>query len=176
MALTREQKEKILNDYVEKFAKSQALILTDYRGMKVADLARIRTQLRESGNAFMVVKNTLAQIALARAGRPVPTELLAGPVAIGLCFTDIASVSKVLNSVAQETKVLTIKGAILGNTVIDAEQAQALASMPSREVLLSQVIGTLQSPIAGLLNVLAGPMRGLITVLRARAEQLAPAN
>ena len=172
MALTKEEKQAILDEYVERFSKSEAIILADYRGLSVESLTNLRRQLRDSGNSFMVVKNTLAALALQQAGRPVPADLFAGPVAVGLSYSDIAATAKVMNSVAAETKILTIKGAVIGKTVVSAEQARALADMPSRDMLLGQVVGTLQAPISGLVNVLAGTVRGLMNVLNARAEQL----
>jgi large subunit ribosomal protein L10 len=176
LALTKQQKEKIVAEYADKFSKSQALILADYRGMTVANITRLRRQLRGSGNAFVVVKNSLAEIALRQAGRPIPKDVMVGPMAIGLCYTDIASVVKTFNEVAQETKILTIRGAILGNRVVNADQAKALADLPSREVLLAQVVGTIQAPLVNLVSVLAGPMRGLVTVLQGRADKIATAE
>jgi len=176
LALTKSEKEKIVADYVERFSKSQALIVTDYRGLTVSDFNRIRAQMRESGNAFLVVKNTLAKIALEQAGRSAPSDLLAGTVAIGICYDDIAGGVKALNAFAQETKILNVKGAILGARVVGPEAAKSLADLPSREVLLAQVVGGLQAPISGLVNVMAGPIRGLLTVLKARADQLEPAS
>ena len=176
MALTREQKERIVSEYVDEFSKSQALTLADYRGLTVANLTRIRLKLRESGNAFLVVKNTLARIALERAGKPVPADFLAGPVAIGLCYGDISPVVKAMNEVAQDTKLLSLKGAILGSRLVGPEQAEQLVKMPPREVILGQVVGQLQAPLSGLVGVLAGPMRGLLHVLQARSDQLAAAG
>jgi len=176
LALTKEQKEQIVAKYVEKFSKSQALILADYRGMTVANLTSLRSRLRESGNSFLVVKNTLARIALERAGKPVPSDVFTGPVAIGLCYGEIAPVAKAFNEAAQDTKLLTLRGAILGSRLVDAEGTKQLANMPPREVVLGEVLGRLQSPLSSLVSVLAGPLRGLAYVLQARSDQLAAAG
>ena len=173
MPLSKTQKEEIIAGYLEQFSNSQALIFVDYRGLSVAAISELRTQIRESGNSFMVVKNTLALRALEEAGMSVPDEVFHGPVAIGVCQTDIASVAKAMNKSASDSKLLTMRGALLGDTFVDAAQAKALADLPSREELLAKMIGSMQSPITGLVNVLAGPMRGLVTVLNGRKDQLA---
>jgi large subunit ribosomal protein L10 len=176
LALSKAEKEQIISEYMEKFSKSQALILADYRGMTVANLTRMRTQLRESSGAFMVVKNTLARIALERIGRAVPPETLTGTLAIGLCYKEIAPVAKVFNTMAFETKLLPMKGAILGNRLVNAAQAQTLSDMPSRDVLIAQVVGAVKSPLSNLVGVLSGPLQGFINVLQARADKLGAAS
>ena len=176
MALSKEDKEKIIAAYMDRFAKSQALIMADYRGMSVANLTRLRAQLRESGNSFLVVKNTLARIALERIGRGVPSEALTGPLAMGLAYKDVAAVSKIFVAMANETKLLPLKGAILGSRLVDATQAQALSLMPPRETLVAQVVGAVQSPLTNLVGVLAGPLQGFINVLQARADKLGAAT
>ena len=173
MPLSREKKEELVAGYTEQISKSQALIFADYRGLTVADATSLRNDIRESGNGFLVVKNSLVRRALDDAGLSVPDEVLFGPLAIGLCYEDIAPVAKAMNKTAAATKQLNMKGALLGEVFVDATQAKALADLPSREVLLAKVVGSMQSPISGLVNVLAGPMRGLVTVLNARKDQLA---
>jgi len=176
LALSREQKERIIAEYIEKFSKSQAMIMADYSGMTVARLTALRGQLRESGNGLVVIKNTLARIALERMGRTAPADALTGPLALGLCYSDIAAVAKAFNAAAQESKMFPLMGAILGKQVVDAEAAKALATMPTRDALIGQVVGTIQSPLTNLVGVLAGPLQGFINVLQARAEQLKPAE
>lgn len=173
MPLTREQKATILTGYVEQFSKSQALIFADYRGLTVAAVTALRAQIRESGNSFLVVKNTLAKRALEEAGLPVPEDVFFGPVAIGLCLADITSVSKAMNKVFSDTKLLDVRGALLGTTFVGPAQARGLADLPSREELLAKLLGSIQAPISGLVNVLSGPMRGLVNVLNGRKDQLA---
>lgn len=173
MPLSREKKEELVAGYTEQISKSQALIFADYRGLTVAAVTGLRNDIRESGNGFLVVKNNLARRALDEAGLSVPDEVLFGPLAIGLCYEDIAPVAKAMNKTAAATKSLRMKGALLGETFVDANQAKALADLPSRDALLAQVVGSMQAPISGLVNVLAGSIRGLVTVLNARKDQLA---
>lgn len=172
MAISREKKEAIVADLTEKFSRSQAIILTDYRGLPVPEISRLRHQLREMTTGYHVVKNRLVKLALEKAGLPVPEDLLRGPTAIAFCYEDVAAPSKALMDFARESRILTIKGGILGDRVITAEEVSALAALPPRDVLRAQVLAGIQAPIAGLLDVLSGPLRQLVHVLQARAQQL----
>jgi large subunit ribosomal protein L10 len=172
LAISKEKKQQLVKSYAEEFSRSQAVFLTDYRGLPVAELNRLRNKMREAGSGYHVVKNRLVKLALREAGLPVPEELLQGPTAIGFCYEDAVTPAKVLTEYTKESKVLTIKGGILGERVIDVQAISSLADLPSRDVLLAQVLSGVQSPIAGLVNVLSGTLRGLVTVLKARADQL----
>ena len=172
MAISKEKKQELVKSYVEEFSRSQAAILTDYRGLSVAELNRLRNKMREAGSGYHVVKNRLVKLALREAGLPVPEELLQGPTAIGYCYEDVIAPAKVLTEYTKESKMLTIKGGILGDRVIDVEAISSLADLPSRDVLLAQLLSGVQSPVAGLVNVLSGTLRGLVTALKARADQL----
>ncbi len=173
MPLTRERKEQMVAEYVRLFSNSQALVVVDYRGLPMSVINKLRADIRPAGSKFMVVKNTLARLALQQAGLVVPQDLLKGTTAITVCGPDVAATVKALKAVAQETKVLQIKGAILGRSVLDAAGAEALADLPPREVLLAQVVGAIQAPLSGLVTVLSAPMRGLVTVLKAYADKKA---
>jgi len=172
LAISREKKQELVKSYAEAFSRSQAAILTNYSGLPVAELNRLRNKMREAGSGYHVVKNRLVKLALREAGLPVPEELLQGPTAIGFCYEDVVAQAKVLTEYAKESKELTIKGGFLGERVFDGQAISSLADLPSRDVLLAQLLSGVQSPIAGLVNVLSGTLRGLVTVLKARADQL----
>jgi large subunit ribosomal protein L10 len=172
LAISKEKKQKLVKSYAEAISRSQAVILTDYRGLPVTELNQLRNKMREVGSGYHVVKNRLTKLALREAGLPVPEELLRGPTAIGFCYKDVVAPAKVLTEYAQESKILTIKGGILDERVIDAQAISSLADLPPRDILLAQLLSGIQSPIAGLVNVLSGALRGLVTVLKARADQL----
>lgn len=172
MAISKEKKEALVAQYVDLFSGSEALIMTDYRGLTVADITRLRRKIWEGGGSFRVMKNTLLRIALQKAGLPVPAEMLEGPTAIGFCQGDVSSTAKVLLDFARDTRILQIKGGILGNLVIDAEQVSSLADLPSREVLLAQTLSGLQAPLIGFLSVLDATLRSMVYVLQARIDQL----
>ena len=172
MAISKEKKQELVKSYAEEFSRSQAAFLTDYRGLPVTELNRLRNKMREVGSGYHVVKNRLVKLALREAGLPVPEEFLQGPTAIGFCYEDVIAPAKVLTEYAKESKVLSIKGGILGDKVVDIQAISSLANLPPRDVLLAQLVGGIQSPVAGLVNVLSSTLRGLVTVLKARADQL----
>lgn len=171
LPLTREQKEERLQEYVEALERAEAVVFTDYRGLRVKDLEGLRQQLREANASYEVVKNTLFRLAVERMGKEPPQDLLQGPLAVAFAQDPVAA-AKVLTKFARDSKVLQVRGALLGNRFVDAAGVETLSQLPSREELVAQVVGALQAPIYGLVNVLAGPLRGLVNVLNARAEQL----
>lgn len=172
MAITREKKGVIVDSYSERLRRSQAVIITEYRGMTVKQLEGLRRELRSCESELIVTKNTLVARALIEAGMAAPESLLKGPIAAAFCFGDLATPAKTLNKWARDTKILTVRGGVIGQSVFDAAGVQALTELPSRDQLRAQVVGTLQSPLAGLVNVLAGTVRGFLNVLNARVEQL----
>jgi large subunit ribosomal protein L10 len=173
LAISKKKKQTMIGEYVAMLSDAKAVLVTEYRGMTVADITRLRRQIEESGAHYVVVKNTLFKRALVQVGLPVPEELLTGPVAVGIVPRDAAAASKTLADFGVTNELLVIKGGLLGERQMNKAQVLSLATLPSREVLLSQVLAGLQSPIAGLVNVLNGPIRGLVYVLQARSDQLA---
>lgn len=150
---------------------STALLLADYRGISVAEARELRSGLKEVGAHYEVTKNTLMIRAAEEAGIGDIREHLQGPTAIAFCPEDAVSPARVLVKFAKELKMLEIKGGILEGKLIDVEKIKFLASLPPREVLLSQLLGAMQGPIRGLAIVCAGPIRGLVTVLTRIQEQ-----
>ncbi len=172
MAITREKKRVMVDGYVERLRRSQAVIVTEYRGLTVKQLETLRRELRGCNSEMVVSKNTLMARALTEVGMAVPESLLSGPTSVTFCFGDLAVPAKTLNKWAKDTKVLVVRGGIMGQSAFDGTGVQALTELPGREQLRAQVIGALQAPIAGLVNVLAGPVRGFLNVLNARLGQL----
>ena len=155
------------------FSKCSICILTDYRGLTTAELTNIRQKLREVGIEYRVVKNSLAQFAAKRVGMDELVNSLEGPVAIAFGYGEISVAAKVLDDYIRTTKSsLNIKGGFLEDKLLSSRDIETLAKLPTREVLLSQVMAGIQSPIVGLVKVLAGPIRGLVGVLQARIQQL----
>ncbi|MFO7270018.1 MAG: 50S ribosomal protein L10 [Sphaerobacter thermophilus] len=147
-------------------------ILTDYRGLNVADMQGLRAQLRPHQSNIRVVKNTLTAIAAERVGLQELHPLLEGPTALVVAMDDPVQPAKIINDFVRTSRILQIKGAVLEGQVIPAAEVERLATLPPREVLLGKVVGGLQSPLYGLVGVLAGTIRSLQYVLQARAEQL----
>ncbi len=152
--------------------ESQLSILTDYRGLTVADLQRLRSQLRPHDAGIRVVKNSLAAIAADNVGLGELRPSLTGPTALVTSTADPVAPSKVISDFAKATRILEIKLAVLEGQIISADEIENLAGLPSREVLLARVVGGVQAPIAGLVGVLSGTIRSLAYVLQSRADQL----
>jgi large subunit ribosomal protein L10 len=172
LAISREKKETIVAEYTEMLNRSSALLVTEYRGLTVKQLEALRRELRAADSELMVSKNTLMEIAMKQAGMTAPESLLTGPTAVTFVYGELAPPAKTLTKWAKDTKILTVRGAIVGADLFDEAGVQVLSELPSKEQLRAQVVGALQSPITGLVNVLAGSMRGLMTVLNGRIAQL----
>jgi len=166
------KKVETVAEIKEKLAKSDLSILTDYRGLTVAEVTQLRSQLRQAGVEYRVTKNTLARFAAEQAGVGALSPLLVGPTAIAFAADDVVKAAKVMTDYARASKVLKIKGAVLQGRVIGAEQVVELAELPPREVLLAKVVGGMQSPVVGLVSVLSGTLQSLLRVLQARQQQL----
>jgi large subunit ribosomal protein L10 len=157
-----------------KLSKSQAVFVGEYRGMTVAQITALRSQVRAAGGEMKVAKNTLMRIAMSEEGMvSFPDDMSRGPNVFTLAYGDPVAVARVLRDFARDrtNKAFNIKGGVLGNSVLNAEQLGALADLPSREVLLGMVVSTIAAPISGLLTVLSGPARGLVTCLNQIREK-----
>ncbi len=175
MALSKQRKEEVLNQYKDWLSRSQAVFLMEYTGATMKDMELIRSKVRESGGEFHVVKNTLAKLAFEAIGLSVPEGYLEGSTAIGFAFEDIPATAKALGDAMKEVEALKIKGGYMGTSVIDQEQIKALAALPPLPILRAQLLGVLQAPAGKLVRTVAEPARGLAAVFRAYSEQAAPA-
>lgn len=170
MPVTRERKAELVGELTQELKQAQAVIITNYRRLKVSDLQGIRNELRGMQAGYHVAKNTLLEIALKDAGLPVPTNLLDGPTAVAFLRDDLAGPAKRLNAFFKE-KDLPIRGAIIGQTIYDAKGVEDLANLPSRTQLYATVLGSLNGPAASLVGVLNGVLSQLVYVLQAKADQ-----
>ena len=178
MAITRDRKEMLVEQYKELLAQSQGIILTDYRGMRVQEMQQMRRSVRDAECDVHVVKNRLMKLALTDADLTVPDEWLIGPTAIAFCRSDVPPVAKMLTELSDDVS-LAIKGGILEAEILSTEQVDALAKLPSREVLLANVLGTINAPATQMAGVVASGIRQVLNVLQAYVdkmeEQSAPA-
>jgi len=165
-------KARQIDEIGELLRGSALTILTDYRGLSVSDLQRLRAELRGRHARLKVVKNTLTRIAAERVGLAAVIPLLEGPTALVCTAADPVVTAKVVTDFARTSRLLAVKGALLEGKLLAAADVEWLATLPPREELLAQLVGGLQAPLYGLLSVLAGPIRGLASVLQARARQL----
>ena len=171
--MPREKKVEEVKQIVELLKGSTIAVVTDYRGLSVTQISELRSSLRQSGIKYRVVKNTLARFAAREAERDELQGLLEGPTAIAFGYGDITEPARVIAEYIRSSRTpLTIKGALLERQVLTPGEVSSLSRLPSREVLISRVMGGLQAPIAGLLGVLQANLTGLVTVLNARVQQM----
>ena len=171
--MSKEIKAQIIDELQETISRCNVGILTDYRGMSNAQMTALRHKLRKLGVEYRVVKNTLARFAAGRAGRDYLVDFFNGPVGIAFGYGDVAEPAKAIAEYIAAAKVsLGIKGGFLSDTVLTIEDVKTLAQLPSREVLLAQVLAGMQSPITAVVYCLASPIRSIIGGLQARIKQL----
>jgi large subunit ribosomal protein L10 len=153
----RQEKVAVVTEVREKLEKADAAFITEYRGMSVGALAQLRRSLRQSGAEYKVYKNTLARFAARDAGLGGLEELLVGPTGLTFVSGDVAAAAKALRDASKSNPLLVVKGGALSGKVMSGKDIEALADLPSREVLLAQFAGALQAPLvktAGLLQAL----------------------
>ncbi|MDF9407530.1 50S ribosomal protein L10 [Pelotomaculum isophthalicicum JI] len=172
MPISKAKKDEILLDLKEKFEGSTVSIFADYRGLNVSEATKLRRKLREAGCEFKVAKNTLTGLMVKRLGIEGIEPYLEGPVAIAFGKDPVAP-AKILADFIRETKKMEIKAGILEGKVIDARGIKNLADLPPREVLLSKVLGGMQSPLYGFASVLQGTIRSFVYTLEAVRKQRA---
>ncbi len=171
MAITREKKTELLEEYTKQVKSATALVFTNYRGLDVGKMRALRSKLGESGITYMVTKNTLLGLALKNCDLPAPDELLRGPNAVAFLGEDVGSgVTTLMNWIKAE-KVLEISGALLGHSVLNAQNAEALADLPSKAQVLAMVLGAINAPASALARIVAAPGAGLARVINAHVEQ-----
>jgi large subunit ribosomal protein L10 len=154
----------------EMFSQASDYVFANYRGLTVDQITRLRSQLRDSGAEFRVVKNNYAKIAFQQLEKPDVSEYLVGPTAIAISRQDSAPVVKVLVDFAKEAPV-EVKGALVGETVFDARQAEAFSKLPSREALIAQLMSVMQAPLQNFVYALNGVPTKMVRVLQAVAEK-----
>ncbi len=175
MSLNRSEKEAVINDVTGLAAKAQTLVMAEYRGIKVADMTKLRSTARSNGVSLSVLKNTLARRAVAGSGFAVVSDLMTGPLIYGFS-EDAVAAAKVVADFAKTNDKLVIRGGAYGGKALDVNGVKQLASIPSKEVLLAQLLGLMQSPISRCARVLAAiaEKRSAAAVVEATPE--APAE
>jgi len=166
-----ENKKKIVEDLKEKFATTKVVIVSDYKGLNVAQMTELRRNLSEANVEFQVVKNTL----LTRASKDTDAELLAdvfkGPSGIALSFDDPVAPAKILTQFAKDNAKLEIKAGVMNGQLMNLDAITALSKLPSREELLGQVLSTMNAVPTGLVRALSDVPRRMVNVLGAIKDQ-----
>ena len=167
----RPEKVAVVDEVRERLSSSSAALLTEYRGLKVAELAELRRQLRAVGGDYKIYKNTLVRFAVRELGVDGLEELLVGPTAVAFVDGDAAAVAKALRDFGRTNPNLIIKGGILGRKALTSDDARALADLPSREVLLARIAGGLAAPMQQFAGLLQALPRNLAYGLKALIDQ-----
>lgn len=165
------QKQVIINEIKEAYENSQSVVLVEYRGLDVAEITELRSNYRNANVNYKVYKNTMMKLAFKELGIEEFNEYLTGPNAVAFSTEDAVAGAKVSNDFAKDHENLVIKAGIVDGKVIGVEEVKALASLPSKEVLIAQVLGTLNAPISGFANVLQGTIRQAVYALNAVKEK-----
>jgi large subunit ribosomal protein L10 len=165
-------KRQAVAELAELLRTSSAMAVVDYRGLKVSDMQSVRRTLRDSGVQLTIAKNRLLKIAADEADRTELKETLSGPTALATIDGDEAAMAKALTEALRPySRVVTVRGGMLGSQAIDAAQLTRLATLPSRDVLLGKLAGGMAAPMTGMAAVLAANLRNLVGVLSAVADK-----
>ena len=172
------EKAATVADLTARLKASSTAVLADYRGMTVGQMRDLRTKLRGGGIEMVVVKNTLARRAAVAAGYEPLTAELVGPIAMLFAVDDVSAPARILNDYIRANRKMVIKGGLLEGQVIKADAVTELADLPSREVLLSRLLGAMQAPLGNLASVLQAPITKFARTLdavRSQKEAQSPA-
>jgi large subunit ribosomal protein L10 len=167
------EKERVVAELVERLRTTQTLIVADYRGLDMAEIDNVRTELVKHGARFSVVKNTLTRRAAEAAGVEELNQFLEGPTAIAFVGDgDMVAVAKALNDSARRTRILALKGGIVEGKPVSADDVRELAALPPADVLRGQVLGAIVGPLNAIAGLVNAPLQNLHGLLEARIDQL----
>src|SRR5690606_28023028 len=161
------QKIATVEHLTQQMQEAKAVVFTDYRGLTVNQIQELRKELAKHDASIEVTKNSLMSIAAKNADREVDTQTVQGPTATLFAFGDEVAPLKALVDFAKERELPTVKAGFLGAMHLSAQQVNSLAALPSRDVLIAKAVGSIKSPLNGLVNVLQGNTRGLVYALAA---------
>ncbi|TCS75942.1 50S ribosomal protein L10 [Pectinatus cerevisiiphilus] len=172
----RPEKQAVVAELKESFASAKGIVLTGYKGLTVAQDTKLRAKMREAGVKYRVVKNTMLRFAVKDLGYDDLVQYLEGTTAVAYSSEDVIAPAKVIEAFIKEnnltkTDTLVVKAGVVDGKVIDAAGVKELASLPSREVLIAKLLGSMQAPISGVVNVLQGTIRNAVYVLEAIRKQ-----
>ena len=167
MAKTRQEKEQSLKNLVEDLKSSKSAVFANFQGLKVSESEDLRQKCRDSKIKYVASKKTLLKNALKDLDLDIDTKSFEGGVAIALGVEDEVTPAKIIADFAKGNELVTIFGGILEGKFMDANKIKELSNLPSKQELLAKVVGTINAPISGFVNVLAGNMRNLVNVLNA---------
>jgi large subunit ribosomal protein L10 len=172
--MLKEKKSEVVAALQEKLGRAEFNVLTDFKGLKVAEFTQLRRELKEAGGELAVVKNTLLKLAAGDSETAVLAKYLVGPTAIVLGYQNPVEIAKIVSKYAKDKPDnFILKAGLLGHSVLTDKDVVELAKMPAREVLLAKLLGALQGVPTSLVSVLAGILRQLLYTLKAIEEKKA---
>ncbi|NOY44769.1 50S ribosomal protein L10 [Deferrisoma camini] len=169
--MNKTQKQEAVQQLKEMFEKAQGVVVSEFRGLTVAQANTLRRSLEKEGAQHKVVKNTLARLAVEGTPYEGLRDAFVGPTAVSFTFEDPVALAKAVTEFAKDNPALTIRCGGLPGKAITAAEVEALSKLPSREQLLGQLVGVMAGPIRGLLGVLSGVPRGFVQVLSQIQQQ-----
>ena len=167
---TKAFKSEKIDAIKSKVEKAQVALITEYKGYTVEEITNLRRELQKQGGDYMVTKNTLAKVAIKGTSYEKMTDLMKGPIAIAFGFEDQVSPAKVVSKFIKDTKKGEILGAVLDGNLLSADEAKALANLPSKEELYAKILGSINSPASGLVYSINGVMSALVRAIDAVAK------
>ncbi len=171
MAISRERKEELVEQYIDLLNQSRAVFLAEYSSVSVAQLEKLRADVRGANGAFHITKNSLLRLALERSGRPIPEEILTGQTAAGFALGELPAMAKTLVEFSDDVEQFSLKGGLMDSTLLTAEAIEAMAKLPSLDELRAQIIGLINAPAQNVTSAVANGVRQLVNVLNAYATQ-----
>ncbi|MCX6743456.1 MAG: 50S ribosomal protein L10 [Candidatus Parcubacteria bacterium] len=172
MPKTKDQKKQIIEDLTDKLKEFKSLVFVDYKGLTVKDASEIKKLCKTQNVDYVVVKKTLIKLALEKAGiKDIEVKQLSGNIALVIGFEDEIAPAKIVGKFAKDHEALKMLGGIMESRFIDLNQVMALSKIPSKVELLAKLVGSINAPVSGFVNVLAGNLRGLVQVLNSIKEQ-----
>jgi len=169
--MNRDEKAATIERIAGDLEQAEAVLAVDYRGISVPQAAELRTRLRDVDASFQIVKNSLTERAADRAGVEALKGMLQGPTALTFVHGDVALAARALSDTARTTRLLEFKGGVMNGDALSATDVQSIARLPSREVLYGQLVGTVASPLSGLVRTLNALISGLAIQLKAVVDQ-----
>ncbi len=170
---TKEFKSEKIDAIKAKIEKAQVAIITEYKGLSVEEITKLRREIQKSGGDYMVTKNTLAKIAIKGTEYEALAEKLTGPIALAFGFEDPVSPAKAVSQFIKETKKCEIIGAVLDGKLLTDKETKALANLPSKSELYAKMLGSINSPASGIVGSINAVMAQLTRAMAAVRDQKA---
>lgn len=171
MAISKQRKNEVLDQYKSWIEQSQAVILVEYTGANMKNMDAIRAKVREAGGEFHVIKNTIARRAFEAQGIEFPEDYLLNSTAASFAFSDPAAAAKALSEASKGLEAIKVKGGVMDKQVLNAAQVKALSDLPPLPVVRAQLLGVLLAPASKLVRTLAEPGRQVASVVKAYSDK-----